>query len=519
MKKLRNMKIFRIVVQVLFLIFLPGLVGLTFLEIKSLFTDLFAGNLTNIFSDTGVLLVISLSTMLFGRFFCGWMCAFGAYNDWLYLIGKKIFKINYHVDEENDYYLKYLKYLVLILIITLLWTNIITLPTGSSPWDAFGSLMNPVYAFENYTIGFIILVIISIGSLFIERFFCRYLCPLGAYFSIISKLKLIEISKEKSVCGPCKACTLKCPMGINLDAVNSSRSGECINCFNCVSVCPKNNAKVKLNNKVLNEYALASLVLSTTTGLTVGANTINPNSAETTVTKTLSDTYQDGTYTGTGTGYRPNTEVSVTIKNNKITSIELISTNDTEDFFNRAWSSIKNAILNNQSTKVSTVSGATRSSNGIIEAVNDALNSAKNGTTSNSTSSSSTNSNSSNSSSSSSTTNNSNSSTDNYSTTDSNNNSSSTTSSSIYQDGTYTGTGNGYRPNTQVSVTINSGKITSIELISTNDTDNFFNRAWSSLKNAIITAQSTKVSTVSGATRSSNGIIEAVNDALSQAQN
>jgi polyferredoxin len=129
MKKLRNMKIFRIVVQVLFLIFLPGLVGLTFLEIKSLFTDLFAGNLTNIFSDTGVLLVISLSTMLFGRFFCGWMCAFGAYNDWLYLIGKKIFKINYHVDEENDYYLKYLKYLVLILIITLLWTNIITLPT------------------------------------------------------------------------------------------------------------------------------------------------------------------------------------------------------------------------------------------------------------------------------------------------------------------------------------------------------------------------------------------------------
>ena len=200
-----------------------------------------------------------------------------------------------------------------------------------------------------------------------------------------------------------------------------------------------------------------------------------------------------------------------TISNGKITDITVYSSNETESFFNKAWNTIKNAIISKQSTDVNTVSGATRSSEGIIEAVNNALTQAEEaqkvettiasettttsvGTTTTKTTSTTTK------------------------TTTTATTTASSSTSTTYKDGTYTGTGTGYKPYTKVTVTISNGKISSITLVSTNDTDKFFTKAWSTIKNAIISKQSTTVSTVSGATRSSEGIIEAVNDALSQAQ-
>ncbi|MFL0245727.1 FMN-binding protein [Candidatus Clostridium stratigraminis] len=83
--------------------------------------------------------------------------------------------------------------------------------------------------------------------------------------------------------------------------------------------------------------------------------------------------YKDGTYTGQATGYRPGLEVSVTVKNNKIENIDIINSNDTPRFFNRAASAVPNEIIDNQSVQVDAVSRATRSSNGIMAAVSDAL--------------------------------------------------------------------------------------------------------------------------------------------------
>jgi NosR/NirI family transcriptional regulator, nitrous oxide reductase regulator len=526
MKKFYLNKILRTIVQILFFVFMPGLVGMAFLELKALIVDIFNFNFTTILSDTSLIIVLFLGTIILGRFFCGWMCMFGTYNDLVNLIGKKIFKINYQPNKMADKYFKYLKYFILLFIIIFVWTNIVVIPDGVSPWDALSQLSNPSYAFSNYLIGLIILGFITVGDLFIERFFCRYLCPLGAIFSIISKGRILNIQKPKVNCGLCHACTNKCSMGIDLDATDVARSGECINCLNCTKICPKNNAKLAINNKKINEYAITTLAVAGTTGAYLGVNKIvTTYFPSTNASASVSSKYADGTYIGTGTGYRPYTKVSVTISNGKITSIVVNSTNDTTEFFNKAWTTIKNAIISKQSTSVSTVSGATRSSNGIIAAVNDALNQAEaaktnaSTTASDSTSSSSsiddstnTNANSTNTTSSSTNTNSSSTSTTTNSST------SSGTTSVTYKDGTYTGTGTGYRPYTKVSVVISNNKITSITLISTNDTDNFFTKAWSTIKNAIISKQSTSVSTVSGATRSSNGIIAAVNDALTQAK-
>ena len=90
----------------------------------------------------------------------------------------------------------------------------------------------------------------------------------------------------------------------------------------------------------------------------------------------------------------------------------------------------------------------------------------------------------------------------------------STSALAEYADGQYTGTGNGFRGATQVQVTVEGGRIVDITVLSYQDDGQYFSRAQSSLIEAIINAQSVDVATVSGATFSANGILEAVADAL-----
>lgn len=398
MKKIRNIKIFRTIIQIISFIVFPGLISLVFLSLKASIVDLWIGNYTTLFSDSLIFILITFLTMIFGRFFCGFICIFGSYNDWINIIGKKVFKINYKVNKTVDKYLKYIKYIILIFLIFFVWSSAINIPSGINPWDTYMQLYNLPLILSSYMIGLVLLIIITIGNLFIERFFCRYFCPLGATFSLFSRMRIIRIYKPKTNCGPCKACSLKCSMGIDLNDTEEVNSGECIQCFNCVSICPKNNAKVRISNKVINEYVISlvalgviggsyygstkinldnstdnSIISNTSTNTNIDNQTTIDNTNDTTTTITSSAKYIDGTYTGTGTGYRPNLKLSVTIKDDQIVSIEVVSNNETSNFFSRAWSKIKSAILSSQTTNVDTVSGATRSSNGIIEAVNDAL--------------------------------------------------------------------------------------------------------------------------------------------------
>lgn len=85
---------------------------------------------------------------------------------------------------------------------------------------------------------------------------------------------------------------------------------------------------------------------------------------------------QDGTYTGTAEGYRGDITVSVTVSDGMITSVEIVSTNDDYKFYSRAEQGISDEIIKNQTLDVDAVSGATYSSQGIINAVNNALQSA-----------------------------------------------------------------------------------------------------------------------------------------------
>ncbi len=221
--------------------------------------------------------------------------------------------------------------------------------------------------------------------------------------------------------------------------------------------------------------------------------------------------YADGTYTGSASGYKGTTTVQVTVENGYITGVEVLSTDDDREFFNMAESSIIAGVLRTQSTDVDTVTGATFSSNAILNAVSDALgtmgscnsnmldagslgeetnaSAAGNGTGANGSAASAE---------------------------EETNAAAAEIEVSNLEDGVYSGTGTGFRGAITVSVTVSDGKITDITVVSQQEDREYFDRADDTMISRDLSAQSGDVDTVSGATYSSDGILEAVADALGQ---
>lgn len=211
--------------------------------------------------------------------------------------------------------------------------------------------------------------------------------------------------------------------------------------------------------------------------------------------------FKDGVYTGTGTGFNGKITVSVTISGGKITKISVINNEgDDKPYLDKASKGVIARILSAQNTKVDAVSGATYSSNGIIEAVEKALKKAviKPGT-------------------------------DDPETPDDPKDPETPTEpdtpsgpdepeEGLYIDGTYEGFARGFKGFMYVSVLIENSRIKSIDITKTQDDEPFLTKAKTLIK-TIISRQTTEgVDAVSGATYSSNGILDSVKKALDKAR-
>ena len=202
---------------------------------------------------------------------------------------------------------------------------------------------------------------------------------------------------------------------------------------------------------------------------------------------------KDGEYFGSANGYGGNLTVKVIIKNGKISGIEVVSQNETPEYFNRAYAVI-NKILSSGSVNVDSVTGATVSSNAIKMAVADALHKA--GSKENAKVQAVNKA--------------------------SSNNKRANAKGTVaignkdLKDGVYTGSGQGFNGPIRVRVTISKGSITNVEILSHSDDNPYFGRARSVISKILGKADKS-VDTVSGATYSSRGILDAVRNALSKA--
>lgn len=505
-KKISRMHIFRRIIQVGFFLLLPGIFTSAFYAVKEVYLAVIGGNTsTNLFAGSLLTLIGTiLVTVLLGRFFCGFVCSFGAMGDLLWFLSKRILHVKFRPGEKLDRALKLVKYGIFLFIFFGIWTfNLIAIDSMSNPWTIFGmyaSVGGWPTAKYLFSVGGLLLLLIMVGSFLIERFFCRYLCPLGAIFAVVSRVRFFHIKKNRDKCGKCRACTNACSMGIPLYKYDTVTSGECINCFACVESCPRKNARANPAPTVAAAVSVTAISGLVYAGNVVSAKTLETESSIKSSTETAigKGNYTDGTYTGTGSGFRGDTKVSVTVENGNITDITVISFQDDQEYFNRASSSIISDILEAQSTDVDTVSGATFSSNGIIEAVKNALEGegeiqdTESGSTAEKMDTQ----------------------TESEDSQTESEDTVADSSSQTYEDGTYTGSGTGFRGETQVSVTVTGGKIADITIASYQDNEQYFERAESTVISEIIQEQDVNVDAVSGATFSSNGIMEAVADAL-----
>lgn len=492
---LKNKKInwIKVVIQILSFALIPGLFEGEFAAVGNIVSCIYKGNISweSVKYSVWMLVATVPATVLVGRFFCGFFCSFGAVQDLLWFGSHRLRALfpGKRNLKKADRIFRFAKYAVLFYFIIFVWSGVTAVKTAGL-WQVFGQYVS----FGHWpglkpllSVGGILLLVIFIGSLFVQRFFCRYFCPMGAIYSLISQASFLKIDKPREECGKCHLCTSKCTMGMDLTKKDRIAGGECISCQKCVSWCPKGNAHFRSRYGVLIGVGVTCATIMVSQLLIIGnlAKEKTADSVKKTAENDAGGNFQNGIYTGTGEGYRGKVTVTVKVADGKITELVLDDYADDKSYMERAKNRIFQEMISRQNTDVDAVSGATYSSNGLIEAVNKALgNEEGEGKKPEQEESE---------------------------------DKQSFIEAGRFQnltDGIYTGSADAFRGDVEVQVTVEKQKVTDISILSYCDTEEYFFRAAPAVIEQMKAEQSLNVDAVSGATYSSNGVIHAVANAL-----
>ena len=250
--------------------------------LESLYTLLLTGSfIKKIYSGTVVLLVLTVAlAVLFRRSFCGLLCPFGALQEVFAKLGQKIFKKRFIIPQKIDQIFRYLKYVVLVLTVGMAWYYGSLWMAPYDPYAAFSHISVISSSIEEDPLvifGFILLFITVAGSFFYDRFFCKYLCPAGAFYAIIAKISPTKIERNDSLCIHCKKCDKSCPVNIEIEKEERITTAECINCNDCVLACPVKGAlEVKVARKTVHPIVMVILVVGLFFG-TIGIAQLTDN--------------------------------------------------------------------------------------------------------------------------------------------------------------------------------------------------------------------------------------------------
>lgn len=217
------------------------------------------GSLQSVLSDTkynfsfyiiGFLMIIGVTM---GRFICGWLCPFGLLQELLNKIPSPKFKI--HKEFKKLTYLKYLILFIFVILLPMFYMNFMKMgtptfckyicPAGTLeagiPLILLNTSLRSIVGFL-FTWKLTFLIITIILSIIIFRPFCKFICPLGAIYSIFNPISIYSLKIDKHKCINCHICTKICKMDV--DVSKNPNSPECIRCGECIKKCPQNAIKV-----------------------------------------------------------------------------------------------------------------------------------------------------------------------------------------------------------------------------------------------------------------------------------
>ena len=192
---------------------------------------------------TGFLILLGV---LLGRFICGFLCPFGWLQDLLHKIPTK------KLSTKKLKPLTYLKYAILLLSVVILPAFVVNDVGMGDPF--FCKYICPQGVLEGaiplsvvnegirsalgalFTRKLIILIAVVVLSVLFYRPFCKWICPLGAFYALFNKVSLLEMKVDEHKCVSCGKCAKVCKMDV--DVTKTPNSTECIRCGKCISACP-----------------------------------------------------------------------------------------------------------------------------------------------------------------------------------------------------------------------------------------------------------------------------------------
>ena len=192
---------------------------------------------------TGILILFGT---LFGRIICGLLCPFGWFQELLYKIPSK------KLETKKVSFLTYIKYVVLALFVVLLPIALkddvgLSIPyfckyicpagilEGAIPLSIANSAIRSALGIL-FSWKLIVLLSVVLLSILVYRPFCKWICPLGAFYSLFNKIALIKLSVDKNKCISCGKCKSACKMDV--DVTENANNRECIRCTKCIKACP-----------------------------------------------------------------------------------------------------------------------------------------------------------------------------------------------------------------------------------------------------------------------------------------
>lgn len=185
-----------------------------------------------------ILGLMLLMSVLFGRFICGFLCPFGLIQEILYKIPTKKIKKSRITSALS--YIKYILLVLAVVIATMLlgvpWFCKYICPAGTLEAGiplVISNLQIRAMAGALFNWKVFVLVLILVSAVFCFRSFCRFLCPLGAFYALFNRIAVLRIELNSEKCDGCGKCKSFCMMDIK-----EVGDRECVQCGECRDVCP-----------------------------------------------------------------------------------------------------------------------------------------------------------------------------------------------------------------------------------------------------------------------------------------
>jgi polyferredoxin len=202
---------------------------------------LHSGSLNTVHPAATILFLAFLTIAIaFRKAFCAWLCPIGLVSESLAALGRKLFGRNFLLPRVMDVVFLSLKYVLLGFFLFAFYTMGLAgiAEFLHSPYNQVVDVKMLLFFLGMGKVGGIVFLVLAVASVFVQGFWCRYLCPYGALLGLFSWMSPVKVRRNAATCIDCAKCNKVCPARLPVMQKLAIKSVECTGCMECVEICP-----------------------------------------------------------------------------------------------------------------------------------------------------------------------------------------------------------------------------------------------------------------------------------------